>query len=82
MRLRTKGLFIVLLLIFHTAHGESTQKADTVLVVKSEKRLYLMCKGEQFSSLPVTFGTEPTGHKQARGDGRTPKGYYTLGYRT
>lgn len=81
MRLRTKGLFIVLLLIFQTAHGESTQKADTVLVVKSEKRLYLMSKGEQFASLPVTFGAEPTGHKQARGDGRTPEGYYTLGYK-
>lgn len=40
-----------------------------------------MNKGEPFTSLPVVFGTEPTGHKQARGDGRTPEGYYMLNYK-
>lgn len=52
MRLLNKGLLIVLLLIFQTANGESAQKTDAVLVIKSEKRLYLMNKGEPFASLP------------------------------
>ncbi len=81
MRLLNKGLLIVLLLIFQTANGESAQKADAVLVIKSEKRLYLMSKGEPFASLPVVFGAEPIGHKQARGDGRTPEGIYMLDYK-
>ena len=81
MRLFYKGLLIALLLIFQTANGESSQKADAVLVIKSEKRLYLMSKGEKFASYPVTFGAEPVGHKQAQGDERTPEGYYKLGYK-
>ena len=81
MRLLNKGLLIVLLLILQTANGESAQKADAVLVIKSESRLYLMNKGERIASFPVTFGAEPTGHKQAQGDERTPEGHYTLGYK-
>jgi len=81
MRLLNKGLLIVLLLILQTANGESAQKADAVLVIKSEKRLYLMDKGERFASFPVTFGAEPVGHKQAQGDERTPEGHYKLDYK-
>ena len=62
MRLLGKeGLLIVLLLMFQTAFAEDTQKADTVLVIKSEKRLYLLNKGVPFASLSVTFGGSPKG---------------------
>ena len=81
MRLLNKSLLIVLLLILQTVNGESEQKADAVLVIKSENRLYLMNKGERIASFPVTFGAEPTGHKQAKGDERTPEGHYTLDYK-
>lgn len=76
-----KALIVVLLLVFQTAAGADIQKADEVLVVKSEKRLYLIKDGKRFASLPVTFGGQPRGHKQARGDQRTPEGRYTLGYK-
>ena len=81
MRLLNKNLLIVLLLILQTANGDSAQKADAVLVIKSEKRLYLMNNGKRFASLSVTFGAEPTGHKQERGDERTPEGHYILDYK-
>lgn len=81
MRLLNKSLIIVLLLILQTVNGESAQKADAVLVIKSENRLYLMNKGERFASFPVTFGAEPTGHKQVQGDERTPEGHYILDYK-
>jgi len=82
MRLLGKGgLLIVLLLMFQTAFAEDTQKADTVLVIKSEKRLYLLNKGVPFASLSVTFGGQPKGHKQSRGDQRTPEGHYRLDYK-
>jgi len=76
-----KTLFIILLLGLQTASGETEEKADAVLVVKSEKRLYLMRDGVQFASFPVTFGGQPTGHKKERGDQRTPEGYYMLDYK-
>jgi murein L,D-transpeptidase YafK len=81
MSLLYKGLFIALLLILQTANGMSAQKADAVIVIKSERRLYLMDKGERFASFSVTFGAEPTEHKQARGDERTPEGHYILDYK-
>ena len=59
----------------------SANKADAVLVDKSEAKLYLMKQGSEYASFPVTFGREPKGHKQQKGDERTPEGRYTLGHK-
>jgi murein L,D-transpeptidase YafK len=77
-----KYIFLLLLLPLQSlVKAESMQKADAVLVVKSEKRLYLINKGERFAALPVTFGADPVGHKQQRGDQKTPEGKYILDYK-
>ena len=70
---------IVILLYLGTAHSE--QKADMVLVEKSKSRLYLMREGEAFASFRVAFGSNPKGHKQEQGDGKTPEGRYMLDYK-
>jgi murein L,D-transpeptidase YafK len=70
---------IVILLYLGTAHSEQT--ADMVLVEKSKSRLYLMRQGEAFVSFRVAFGSNPKGHKQEQGDGRTPEGRYMLDYK-
>ena len=57
------------------------EKADAVLVDKSDAQLYLMKQGLIYASFSVTFGREPKGHKQQKGDERTPEGHYTLGYK-
>jgi len=81
MRFFSKSILITLLLILQTANGISSLKADAVLVIKSERRLYLLFKGVPFASFPVTFGANPTGHKQKQGDERTPEGHYRLDYK-
>ena len=81
MRFLSKSLLITLLLILQTANGISSLKADAVLVIKSEKRLYLLFKDVPFASFPATFGANPTGHKQEQGDQRTPEGHYRLDYK-
>jgi murein L,D-transpeptidase YafK len=81
IRLLGKGLLIALLLLLQAGNVASAQKADAVLVIKSERRLYLMNKGERFASFRITLGAEPTGHKQAIGDERTPEGHYILDYK-
>ena len=53
-------------------------KADRVLVVKSEKKLYLEHNGKVIRSYPVALGGNPKGHKQRQGDQRTPEGRYIL----
>ena len=74
-------IFLTLLFTLSTAYSVSSQKADSVLVVKSERRLYLIHKGESFASYKVTFGGDPNGHKQAQGDQKTPEGEYVLDYK-
>lgn len=62
----------------------SSQKlsvADAVLVVKSERRLYLLSDGEVIAEYPATFGGKPEGHKEREGDQRTPEGHYMLDWK-
>jgi len=72
---------IMLLLVFQVLIAEAAQKADSVLVIKSENRLYLMKDGLAFASFQATFGANPVGHKQMQGDERTPEGHYILDYK-
>lgn len=62
-----------------TAPGYLT--VDRVLVVKSERRLYLVHGYHVVKSYPVRLGRSPVGHKVFEGDGRTPEGLYVLGER-
>ena len=57
------------------------EKADAVIVDKSDARLYLKRNGKVLRSFRVKFGSEPQGHKVQQGDGRTPEGRYTLDYK-
>lgn len=54
---------------------------DRVLVVKSERMLYLKSNGEILRQYPVALGPVPWGHKQQEGDERTPEGRYVLDYK-
>ncbi len=56
-------------------------KADKVLVVKSERRLYLLQDGSVMRTFRIALGPNPVGHKTFQGDGRTPEGLYTLDWR-
>ena len=57
------------------------ETADSVLVDKSDEKLYFL-KGEiVIAEYSVAFGANPEGHKQQEGDERTPVGKYTLDYK-
>jgi len=53
-------------------------QADSILVRKSERRLYLMRSGAVLRSFKVALGLRPEGHKEYEGDFRTPEGKYRL----
>jgi murein L,D-transpeptidase YafK len=61
-----------------SSRAEPLQEADRVVVVKSERRLYLLKAGRPIRSYPVHLGLNPIGQKQRAGDFRTPEGEYTL----
>jgi len=53
-------------------------QADSILVVKSERKLYLFRDGELLRSFDVALGLVPDGPKRREGDFRTPEGRYFL----
>ena len=56
-------------------------KADKVLVVKSERRLYLLRDDAIIAEYGVALGRQPKGRKIMEGDGRTPEGTYVIDWR-
>lgn len=74
-----KQLFILLLLIPIFAYGG--EKADAVLVIKSQSKLFLLKSGIKTKEYHVVFGANPKGHKQKQGDERTPEGKYQIDYK-
>ena len=68
--LRSACYTTLLLALTLAAGAVRAEKADSVLVVKSERQLYLVNDGRQFATYPVTFGSNPKGHNQKQGDGR------------
>lgn len=64
------------------AHGQQPplvpDHADSVLVVKSERKLYLLKAGRVLRQFDVALGLVPSGHKSREGDFRTPEGRYLL----
>jgi murein L,D-transpeptidase YafK len=55
--------------------------ADKVVVKKAEHKLYLIRQDKPFRTYRISLGFRPKGHKQHRGDGRTPEGRYRLDWR-
>jgi murein L,D-transpeptidase YafK len=75
LKLWLRLLCITSWLFVSLAHAE---KADLVIVSKSESRLYLERAGKRFATFEVAFGGNRRGHKQQEGDERTPEGKYVL----
>ena len=54
---------------------------DKVLVIKSERRLQLISRGEPLKTYRISLGKQPKGAKQREGDKKTPEGLYWLDWR-
>lgn len=79
------GLAVAALLLLAaagTAHPADLPKADRILVLKSRHLLELLRDGVVVKSYPIALGSRPLGHKQWRGDHRTPEGVYIIDRRT
>lgn len=64
-----------------TDTGTVVGDADLVVVMKSERELYLYRNGLIIGQYPIALGLNPIGTKQMRGDDKTPIGAYTLDWR-
>lgn len=57
------------------SQGESI---DKIVVVKKDRKMYLYKDGKVTSTIPVSLGKNPVGHKQQQGDNRTPEGEFFI----
>ena len=75
--MRIAYLFISILFI----SACSGPKADLLLVEKSQNKMHVIDNGEVIKTFDISLGQNPIGHKQQRGDLRTPEGRYTINYK-
>jgi murein L,D-transpeptidase YafK len=74
-------IFVIICLLIIPNFTFGADKADMVLVVKSQSRLYLIKNDKVLSEYRVAFGANPKGTKKQEGDERTPEGRYILDYK-
>lgn len=60
------------------AEAPPVAAADLVVIEKNAHRLTLFRLGKQIKSYKIALGSNPVGHKEKQGDGRTPEGLYTV----
>lgn len=72
----------VLLQLTAFAWGETDLPlAESVLVDKSERKMWLIREGRKYREYNISLGDNPIGHKEREGDERTPEGSYIIDYR-
>jgi murein L,D-transpeptidase YafK len=60
----------------------SSQKADSVLILKKDHLLELLAAGKVIRTYKVALGQGGLAPKQREGDGRTPEGHYVIDARS
>jgi murein L,D-transpeptidase YafK len=82
-RLCLHGLALTTLLISTAAPAQiggldAVTRPDRILVVKSERALYLMNGSDVLRRMSIALGLVPEGQKEREGDFRTPEGKYFI----
>jgi len=79
------GLFVFLILGLDgkspAQSAAPAQRADTILIVKHERKLYLLRDNSPLRSYRIALGLSPAGAKEHEWDFRTPEGSYIVDFR-
>ena len=79
------GLAVVLSLVIHAPSTAGSigpaERADFILIVKHERKLYLLHDKYPLRSYRIALGLSPTGAKEHEWDFRTPEGSYIIDFR-
>jgi murein L,D-transpeptidase YafK len=80
-RLLTPTVLLFGLVASSAAPAEPSIRADTILIVKHEHKLYLLRDNAPLRSYRIALGLSPTGAKEREWDFRTPEGSYIIDFR-
>jgi murein L,D-transpeptidase YafK len=59
----------------------ANERATSIVVDKSARRISLLQDARVLKSYDMSLGSDPVGHKQREGDGRTPEGRYSIDFK-
>ena len=71
------GLFLLCAVALASA-SDIQQRADRVIVLKKERTLQLLNRGNVIKTCKIALGGNPVGPKRQQGDHKTPEGVYVL----
>jgi murein L,D-transpeptidase YafK len=80
-RLLTLCVLVFALVASTAAPAMPAVRADTILIVKHERKLYLLRDNSPLRSYRIALGLTPTGAKEHAWDFRTPEGSYVVDFR-
>jgi murein L,D-transpeptidase YafK len=60
---------------------QNDERANAIVVEKAARRLTLRRDDRVLQTYEVSLGSDPIGHKQREGDGRTPEGRYAIDFK-
>jgi hypothetical protein len=63
---------------WHTSFTTNIHPAYTIVIDKSDYRLYVYQEDELLTWYPCVFGTKDQGDKMMQGDKKTPEGSFTI----
>lgn len=69
-------MFIFINLNFNRLSNDT--KIDSLVVYKSERKLFAYSKGKLIKTYSIALGKSPVGAKQFQGDNKTPEGVYFI----
>jgi murein L,D-transpeptidase YafK len=76
------GALLIACLGLNTARASPPiMRADSILIVKHERKLYLIRDSYPLRSYRIALGLSPTGAKEHQWDFRTPEGSYIIDFR-
>ena len=73
--------FVLLVLILNVDFSlplDKERDIDKILLIKHQRKLYLMSRGDVVKEYKVALGRSPKGKKEFEGDGKTPEGIYYI----
>lgn len=56
-------------------------KADRIVVEKEKRQMNIYAGNQKIVGFNISLGSSPIGHKQQKGDGKTPEGKYQISYK-
>jgi murein L,D-transpeptidase YafK len=73
------ALLLISLLVLPLAGAQPAElKCDRIVIHKSARRMELIKDGKVIHSYKIALGGSPIGHKEKRGDQKTPEGVYMI----